>query len=514
MRTAFTILIITVLAGLVLACNSTNGRSNIQLEPVRTERLEPSPGSLKIGVVGSFPYKDLHKVISEWATLYGPGPSYSRLMKFAMDAKTASYMPVVCDLCNSFEKIDSTTYEFNLNQQHQFYFAEEQVLRPVTGSDVIFSLNRMNELDSPHKILVDSIESIELLSPFQIRFILKYPDPDFFLKLASPYAVIIPEEFDVIENIPGSGPWIYSRGQSGQTNLHSASSHPGGTGSLKIEFPIAANQEMVLRMLKTGLVDVARIPESYWTEFEQDGFQSVVINRQGRGVIFGLNSNRAPFNNLETRQRIFSGLNPFSAIEESFGIGEISTGLPLASSDWQLPKHKIMNAFNGIEAELIQIEKPFVLVIANFGDDYIKHGELLVSQLKEKGAKVEAEIVTRAEYLERVWLDKDYDAFVGPLPPTDLPNHFALGFIHSMGEMNVTGGTPILDEVVEKFAKEDDPSIRADLANTLQEELLKHSLFFMAAGLAERWVLNDSVQNFIPAMPMGAGDLWSNLQKQ
>ena len=94
MRTAFTILIITVLAWLVLACNSTNGRSNIQLEPVRTERLEPSPGSLKIGVVGSFPYKDLHKVISEWATLYGPGPSYSRLMKFAMDAKTASYMPV------------------------------------------------------------------------------------------------------------------------------------------------------------------------------------------------------------------------------------------------------------------------------------------------------------------------------------------------------------------------------------------------------------------------------------
>ena len=79
--------------------------------------------------------------------------------------------------------------------------------------------------------------------------------------------------------------------------------------------------------------------------------------------------------------------------------------------------------------------------------------------------------------------------------------------------MNVTGGTKELDELAEKFSMENDVTSRATIAIKLQEKLLDQSLSFMAAGKSERWVFNELVENFVPSMPMGSGDLWSYVKK-
>lgn len=522
MRNKLALIFSIFLISLMLACSSGNVDSKNKLTPTPTsiptqmERLEPTPGVLRVGIVGSFPYSDLHEVISEWATLYGPGPSHSRLMKFIPNMDTALYMTVACDLCSSYEKTNSTTYDFLLNPTSRFQESQGFKSRPVTSGDVIFSLRRIGRPESPHNILTESIESMESLSSSKIRLKLKYPDPDFLLKLASPHAVIVaPEQFsgDVSPGITGSGPWLFSQGQSGQITLSSWPEHSRGTNSLSIEFRIAANQEMILRMLKNGSVDIARIPNANWPELEADGYNSSIVHRQGRGVIFGLNSNKPPFHHLGNRKAIFAALNPNQALKNSFGIGEISTGLPLADQEWELTSDTMTRFFNKDGVDLKNINEPFELLVANFGESYRRHGEIIASQLKGKGANIEVTSITRPEYLKRVWIEKDFDAFLGPLPPTNLPNNFASSFVHSGGEMNVTGGLPALDELVEKFAKESNEGERATIALSLQEELLSQALFFMAASSSERWVFTDSVENFIPLMPMGSGDLWSYVKK-
>ena len=108
-----------------------------------------------------------------------------------------------------------------------------------------------------------------------------------------------------------------------------------------------------------------------------------------------------------------------------------------------------------------------------------------------------------------MWEERDFDAFVGPMPPTDTPNAFLLGLVHSEGAFNVTGGTAVVDALIERQAAELDGAVRSELAHDIQRQILDEALFFMAAGAAERWVFSDRVTGFVPRMPMGAGDLWA-----
>ena len=502
----------------LIACSNADADFNNPptIIPNNIERFEPASGVLRVGVAGSFPYNDLHRIISEWATLFGPGPSYSRLMKFIPDMQSSSYMEVTCDLCVSYDRINDKTYKFVLNSSSKFHNFGEFDSRSVTSADVVFSLKQIADTESPHNLLMESVETMESISNSEVKFTLKYPDPDFLLKLASPYAVIIPSNqfADGLDReVIGSGPWTYKRGQSGQITLSSREEHPRGTNSAVIEFRIGANQDMVLRMLKNGSVDIARVPESSWPELEEKGYNSSVIHRQGRGVMFALNANKKPFDQIANRQAVFAALNPVQAMENSFGVGIVSAGLPLINHEWELPEGTMARFFNRDGIDLRNIEQSFDLYVANFGDDYLTHAEIIASQLKAKGGNFEVKILTRSEYLKQIWINKDFDAFLGPIPPIDLPNNFALSFVHSNGGMNVTGGTKELDELAEKFSMENDVTSRATIAIKLQEKLLDQSLSFMAAGKSERWVFNELVENFVPSMPMGSGDIWSYVKK-
>ncbi|MXW29751.1 MAG: hypothetical protein F4Z88_03075 [Chloroflexi bacterium] len=157
------------------------------------------------------------------------------------------------------------------------------------------------------------------------------------------------------------------------------------------------------------------------------------------------------------------------------------------------------------------LKESITLIVANFGETYVEHGRLLAEQLKDAGLDVTVEVLSRAAYLRRVWEERDFDAFVGPMPPTDTPNAFLLGLVHSDGAFNVTGGTTALDVLIEQQASELDDATRAELAREIQLEMLSEALFFMAASAAERWAFSDRVTGFVPQMPMGGGDLWAEV---
>ena len=84
MQGKFVLVITLLLMSWLIACSNADADFNNPptIIPNNIERFEPASGVLRVGVAGSFPYNDLHGIISEWATLFGPGPSYSRLMKF------------------------------------------------------------------------------------------------------------------------------------------------------------------------------------------------------------------------------------------------------------------------------------------------------------------------------------------------------------------------------------------------------------------------------------------------
>ena len=460
-------------------------------------------------------------MLSEWAALFGPGPSHGRLMRFVLDADGPPTLEVACSLCASWGFVDDLTAEFRLDPEAAWQPAEGFGSRPVTSQDVAFSMNRLRMPGLPHASLLDSVESVEPVSEDVVRFNLRYPDPDLPIILASPYAVILaPDSLDGVDvrtsGASGAGPWLYERGRTGQVTLNAWDGHAVGTKVESVVFHPASNRQLVTRLLSQGRVDLAQVSESEWPQLEAEGFSSDVVHRSGRGVLFGLNSAQPPFDDRDVRRAVFLALAPRDALRQTFGIGSVSTGLPLADGTWTVPPQEVDAVFGDpaqarAALDAAGLGESITLIVANFGETHVEHGRLLAEQLEDSGLDVAVEVLSRAAYLRRVWEERDFDAFVGPMPPTDTPNAFLLGLVHSDGAFNVTGGAAALDALIEQQASELDGATRAELAREIQLEMLSEALFFMAAGAAERWAFSDRVTGFVPHMPMGAGDLWARL---
>ena len=480
----------------------------------------PPAGTLRVAVTGAAPHLDMHATASEWAALFGPGPSHGRLMRFVIEEGAPSTLETECDLCESWRFTDAATLDFALSPNGRWQPAEGFASRPVTPQDVVFSFNRMREPGRPHAALFDAVESAEPRGERGVRFNLRYPDPDLPLKLASPYAAILaPETLDGVDArtqpVAGAGPWLYRRSASGQATLTAWEGHATGVKAESIEFHPAANRPLTARLLLQGRVDMAQVSESDWPALEEAGFSSSVVKRPGgRGTLFGLNAARPPFDDREVRRAAFLALSPQDALDGTLGVGSASVGVPLADERWIIGEDEFASAFGDAARARRTLERAgggrrVRLVVANFGEARVSHGRLLGAQLEAAGFDVEAEVLSRAAYLRRVWEERDYDAFVGPMPPADAPNGFLLGLTHSRGAFNVTGGTAELDALIERQATETDGEARGGLAREIQRVILSEALFFMAAGAAERWALSDRVTGFVPHFPMGAGDLWA-----
>ncbi len=515
---------VAVLLAVCAACSSATPTPGPPATPTAPPIIDPTPlpppeGTLRVGITGAAPHKDMHAMLSEWAALFGPGPSHGRLMRFVLEADNPPTLEVECDLCESWGFVDDLTAEFRLDPEAAWQPAEGFESRPVTSQDVVFSMDRLRMYRLSHASLLDSVESVEPASEDVVRFNLRYPDPDLPIKLASPYAVILaPDSLDGVDvrtsGAPGAGPWLYERGRTGQVTLNAWDGHATGTKVESIVFHPASNPQLVTRLLSQGRVDLAQVSESEWPQLEAEGFSSEVVHRSGRGVLFGLNSARPPFDDRDVRRAAFLALSPHDALRETFGIGSVSTGLPLADGTWGIPQAEVdgvlgdpARAQPALDAAVLR--ESITVIVANFGETHVEHGRLLAEQLEDAGFDVTVEVLSRAAYLRRVWEERDFDAFVGPMPPTDTPNAFLLGLVHSDGAFNVTGGTTALDALIDQQASELDDAARAELAREIQREMLSEALFLMAAGAAERWAFSDRVTGFVPHMPMGAGDLWT-----
>ena len=488
----------------------------------------PPPGTLRVGVVGAAPHLDLHRLVSEWATLFGPSLAYSRLLRFETGPGVVlPSMSVECDLCDEWRVVDPLTYEFDIHPGARWQDATDFVSQPATPQDVVFSLERLRTEGYPHVSLLDAVREIEPVGTRTVRLRLRYPDPGLPQKLASPNAVIIsPGALSGhnlhTDRVVGSGPWRFTQGASGQVNLVPWEGYfrPGLPASEGITFLPVRDLETGVALLRRGTVDMAQVTEAQWDVLGRQGFRSMEVRRQGSGLVFIVNARRPPLDDAGVRRAVFLGLDPHAALDEAFDdAGWVGVGVPVVEPSWLLDDDTLRAAFGDPAgaARLLTgagLASPEVtLTVANFGEAYVAHGELLARQLRIAGFDVTVEIVSRSSYLTKVWEERDFDLAVGPLPPVSTTNSFLLSIVHSEGQRSVTGhANGELDALIEAQSAEADPTRRGELVQEAQAMLLTEALLFMPRIATERWAYNDRVEGFFPNMAAGSGDFWARVR--
>ena len=510
----------------VAACSSSNEtiseqtyNQGTQTEmPTATPPLSPpEQGTIRVASIGAAPHNDVHRLTNEWMVLHGPALAYSRLLKFETSELD---MKVECDLCSSWRWIDELTLEFEIDGRAKWQDGENFATRPVSAQDVVFSLERLRTKGFPHSSLLDSVDEIIVISDDTLQITLHFADSDFLQNLASPYAVIMAPDAigsDVLISPPtGSGPWRWSQGDSGQVNLEAWDlHHRNGIPAVEmIEMIPVSDLSTGASLLKLGLVDIAQIEPYSDLIINGDSINLVEVPRQGLGSIFIFNQDKEPFNQTDVRRVFLKSLEPWDALTSSFIKGRVGIGIPLTNLAWEL-EHDVFRSYFKKNDEPLMLAsniEPVTLLVANFGEKHVVLGENIAKQLQDSGLTVDLEVVSRREYFQRGWNDRDFDLLIGPVPPSHTTNDFLYGLIHSEGEQNITGyKNPEMDRLIESQSKEMDADLRNVFLQKIQKMLMDDAVLFMPVITTELWGFGPRVKGFNPSMPMGSGDFWSTV---
>src|SRR5262245_49004646 len=146
--------------------------------------------------------------------------AYSRLVKVKAgpSVKPMTY-PIEADLAESWTQPNDTTYIFKLKKGVRWHPKPPVNGRELTADDVKYTYERfLTVTGNPNKPVLDSVDKIEALDKYTVKFTLKEPNAWFLDMLASTSTWIIAKEcvekfgdLKKVESVVGTGPWMLEK---------------------------------------------------------------------------------------------------------------------------------------------------------------------------------------------------------------------------------------------------------------------------------------------------------------
>jgi peptide/nickel transport system substrate-binding protein len=422
--------------------------------------------------------------------------------------------------------LNPLNYRFQLRKD-----ARWQDLPPVGGrrlvaSDLVFSYQRQRTEGWPNAPLISGMDTVKAEGDSTLKVTLKFPDVDFLLALADGHSKVVAREVAQgpggLKEGPviGTGPW---------TLRHTAK----GVGSdfepnpnyyedrlpllRHLSFKVIEDADVRLAAFVTGSVDVYDLLPQEWavlqaTEADYKTFQS---RQGGRGLVLAMNVNRPPFNDGNLRRGVFKALDPWANLEEIWaGQGFVGAGVPVVEADWLLDRPELGKLFGGPPAfgsRPGDVAIVFDLMVADFGDVYLDQGLSVERDLRSAGFDPRLRVLNPIEYSELVWERKEYQLFVGPVPPATSPNSYLFSVLHSGGQWNILAhNDPVLNGLIESQQRAPFRSIeRGETFRAIQRHLLEQAYMFGLVGHATTWALQQRVEGLYPNTALSEYFYWA-----
>ncbi len=492
-------------------------------------------GEIKVAVPQSPPHQDIHKSVSPVLAAWGPGIAYSRVFRYrwippgvahsGIDALSGRYDPntstsayeIICDLCESWEFADDSTLSIKLRPNVAWQDTNPGLGRDLTATDVAFSINRLADPTFANSPLVNTVAEVRAIRDDTVEIELTLPDAEIFDKLADArMAIVAPEAVnlngDLIEGPTiGSGPWVQTVFEPGAMRFEANEDYFIPELPLLDGIVVAVIEDEASRTtsLRTGQMDliqpalndlvdaVERFPELRWTRSHD----------ASAGIEVAFNTRRGYLVHHFLRNAILYSWDPNALIDTLHdGQSFISSGLPLNDPHWLLPSEEIDSRFNDrkMVLELMEgISLPpgidFTIRVGQFGDEYIETANSLASAVQSLGITVAVELVSTRQFGEEVWLDRDYDIYVGAPPPQSSVTSMLFAIHHSGSLRNTTGySSPELDALIERQATENNPATRRELLLEIQREIFRGAHLFRAAANVYHWSWWSHLNNVAP----------------
>lgn len=487
-----------------------------------------SGGILKVATHTWFKETDVHREPSHSFASWGPGISYSRLLRFSGGSNIKSpSMRVECDLCVNWSLKDSKTLNFTIRTDVKWHLASNDDIGYLTAHDISFSLNRQRTKGWANSQILHMIDSIEATSDSHLNLTLKSPDADVFAALANGKTKIISQSTVSPRNeaIPfssaDSGAWTLESVVPG-TSTRMVRSLTGSSAPYldAIEFTLISEPQARLSAFAVGLIDIHRVEEGL--DYSKLPSPKLFYLRPGSGIEMAFNTSISPFNELELRKAAMYAISPNELIDSIWnGNAFFSLGFPVASPNW-LPEQQLWSSYFEkpnkakiiLENSSAQLPIPVQISSSDYGTNHLKSLDLISSQLSTVGFDPSIAVLNRRTYANTVWRDGNYQILIGPTFPQTSPNGYLLPVLHSKGAWNtVRHSDQKLDQLIQLQAAEYKENVRTSLIQKINKHVLDKAYRFMPATKIESWIWSDTIQRFNPNFVANEYSHWERIWK-
>ena len=410
---------------------------------------------------------------------------------------------------------DGTVYTFTLREGVTFHDGTA-----MDAEDVVFSLDRARAEESTNaqKALFAGIESVEAVSPTEVRVTLSAPDGAFPFKMAWGDAVIVaPESAETLATAPvGTGPFRFSRWVQGdRVELTRNPDYWGEAPALEAAtFKFISDPNAAFAAVMAGDVDAFPnfpAPETL-AQFEANPMFEVIVGSTEGETILAMNNAMPPLDDARVRQAIAHAIDRQEIIDGAmFGYGTpIGTHFAPHNPDYvdltgmsehDPDKARALLAEAGAENLTLRLMLP-PPVYARRG------GEIIASQLREVGIETEISNLEWAQWLEQVFRGKDFDlTIISHTEPADIN-------IYARPEYYFQYDSEAFRALLDQLDRTTNAEQRSALLRQAQEMIAKDYVNGFLFQLAKTGVANANIEGLWENAPTQANDLtgvrWTN----
>lgn len=373
---------------------------------------------------------------------------------------------------------------------------------PITSEDVVFSIERLRQNESPLTYLAESIASVEAPDDLTVVMTLAYPDSTIITKLAASAFSILDRNV-VEENAgdpllwasqAGSGPYVIERWEPGNSvTLISNPAYPDAPrGFDPLMMVYVPEHERQAQLLQTGEVDVAmNLPIESITMFQGDPTITIQTEPTFDLVFLEANQNNEILRNARVLEAFRYAVN-YDLIREQLGDERLGgrtvtppsfvpRGFEEAQGEGVPYDTERANALLDEAGYPYQGEERFALTLTYPGFDRSINFELIAGIIQENLAEVGVRVALQGVNADR-YLISDHELRLSALSPFYLNANQYLEFpsggtIARRNNWDVPGQAELRDNAM----KASDPTERQALFGEVKAQLNQDGIYTFVA---------------------------------
>jgi peptide/nickel transport system substrate-binding protein len=281
---------------------------------------------------------------------------YSNLLRYKVgpDVPPGTFR-VEPELAERWEQPDDTTYIFHLRQGVKWHNKPPVNGRELVAEDVKFTFDRFLTIQgNPERQLLESVERVEVVDRYTVKFVLKEPFVWLLDVLANAMCmwIVAPEvvqhhgDLKKVDTAIGTGPFLLEHYEPNVKTVFKR--HPdyfraGQPYVDGVEWLVVDDESTGLAMYRAGQLDCG--PAGWWSVRQPDlealkqshphlHYRDFLLNAI---TTIWMRTDKPPFNDVRVRRAISQAVDRQAIIDAVYIRGEPSPAVPRGLAEWSLP---------------------------------------------------------------------------------------------------------------------------------------------------------------------------------